>query len=67
MKDTTGWTKNEIIAFGLECSAQAINDIADFVEEHVRSRQELIDLLRECADEQYAQAVVVKLRDEINK
>lgn len=57
------YTRNETISLMHQDKASAFRAIADHIEKLRYSPKEIIKLLRECADEVEAQAVVADLRD----
>lgn len=60
-------TRNEILHLMYKSESNNIKEIANYIEKHKLDWEECAKLLREIADEQDAQSVVVRLRDEINK
>lgn len=63
MKTELVFTKNEALAMIHECSAKDLRLIASHAEEHNYTVEQIIDWLRELADEAEAQVVVVNMRD----
>lgn len=60
-------TKNALEAMIHEGRAEAFRQIAEFIEEIELTATESAALLRELADEAEAQAIVVRLRDQMGK
>lgn len=60
------WTDNEVISFMHRERETALRAIANHVEKHEYDSIQIIELLREIADEAEAQAMVVDLRDQLN-
>jgi hypothetical protein len=61
------FTGNQTISLMHQDRASALRAIADHIEKHKYTSAQIIELLREVADEAEAQAMVVELRDTINK
>lgn len=59
------FTENEITALIHEQNAIALNHLADYIEKYQLNHEESAKLIRECSDELNAQAIVVKLRDNL--
>lgn len=57
------YTANEAIAMMHKCAAKDFRLIADHCEKHNYPAGEIIKFLRELADEQEAQVIVVDMRD----
>lgn len=65
MESPLEYTANEAIALAHEDRAIGLRKIADHVEEHEYTAQQIIAFLREFADESEAQSIVVELRDNL--
>lgn len=65
MGQSFDFTRNEVISLQHQERAGALRAIANHVEKHEYSSEQIIDLLREVADEAEAQAMVVDLRDQL--
>lgn len=65
MADNT-FNKNDVEALICKDAAKSFRLIADHVEEHNYPACEIIKWLRELADEQEAQAIVIDLREKLN-
>lgn len=61
------FTINDTVALMHEDTALAFRRLADFIEKYEMDWQETVEFMREIADNKEAQAIVVKLRDDINK
>lgn len=57
--------KNEAIIFSYECTSEALINIADYIESHDMTVEEIINLLREGSENIIAQSKVVELREEL--
>jgi len=57
--------KNKTIIFSYECTRDALNKIADYIEYNGLSVFEAISLLRESAEQLEAQSKVVELREDL--
>lgn len=57
--------KNETLIFSYECTRDALNEIANYIEHHELNLHESIVLLRECAEQLEAQSKVVEIREDI--
>jgi hypothetical protein len=64
--DSELFTRNEVVALMHDDTAAALKRIADFIEKYKMDWPESVQLLREISDEKDAQAIVVRLRDELN-
>ncbi len=65
MSSKAEYTSNEAILMMYKCAAKDFRLIADHCENHNYPAEEIIKFLRELADEQEAQAIVVDLRDKL--
>lgn len=65
IKHKPEYTSNEAISMMHRCAAKDFRLVADHCEEHNYPSDEIIKFLRELADEQEAQAIVVDLRDQL--
>lgn len=61
------YTRNEILDLMYRSEAANLKTIADYIEKHRLDWEESAQLIREISDEQDAQSVVVRLRDDLNK
>lgn len=59
-------TDNEAIEMMHNHVAFAYRSVADFFEKHQMHYKDVVKFLRDAADDSEAQAMVVKLRDELN-
>ncbi len=59
-------TDNEAIEMMHKQTAFAFRKVADFVEKHQLDYKEVVEFLRDAANDSEAQAAVVKLRDELH-
>lgn len=57
--------KNETLIFSYECTRDALNEIANYIEAHKLNLYESILLLRECADQLEAHSKVVEIREDL--
>lgn len=57
--------KNEVIIFSYECTKDALNEIANYIEKHGLCSFEAINLLREGAEQLEAQSKVVEIREDL--
>lgn len=60
-------TRNEILDLMYRSESANLKTLADYIEKHELDWQESAQLIREIADEQDAQSIVVRLRDDLNK
>jgi len=63
MKPALEFSRNDAVSLMHQERATSLRAIADHVEKHRYSAEEIIILLREIADEAEAQAIVTDLRD----
>ena len=59
------YTRNNVVEMMHSNTAMALETIADYAEKNEFSAEELIEYLRDTAEEMKAQALVVSLRDEL--
>lgn len=65
MKPECIFTQNETVALMHEDTATSLQLLADHIEKWQMERDEIIEYMREIADEKAAQAIVCRLRDEL--
>jgi hypothetical protein len=59
------FTRNESTEMMCKNTSSSLSRIADFVEKHEYTGEQVVEYLREISDELEAQALVVSLRDEL--
>jgi len=59
------WTNNEAIEMMHTSTAKALQGIAEFVKNNEFSSDEIVEFLLEISEAMLAQAVVVRLRDQL--
>lgn len=67
MSNKKEFTENEALEMMYNNTGNAFKSVAKFVEDYEMDKQEIIDYLIEIAEQHHAQAIVIKLRDDINK
>lgn len=58
---------NEALEMMYENTSEALNKIAEFIDKSEMNKDEIVSFLKEIADEQQAQSIVVRLREDLKK